>query len=122
MNNSIPLRREFILKECGEIPQDSLTIDVFDSLDSTNSWLLERPIEKGQAHLCIAEDQLAGRGRRGNVWKSAAGKNIMLSFGWSFDTWPEQLSGLSIMVGMLVAEQLNKEYALSVKVKWPNDL
>lgn len=95
---------------------------MFESLPSTNSWLLEQAIAVGQASLCVAETQTQGRGRRGNRWHAAAGQNITFSLGWCFPAWPQGVSGLSLAVGMVVAEELNSAHSLNVKVKWPNDL
>jgi BirA family biotin operon repressor/biotin-[acetyl-CoA-carboxylase] ligase len=97
-------------------------VSLFDSIGSTNEYLLNHPVEVGHAHLCVTESQSSGRGRRGNIWRSAAHKNVMLSLGWSFSSWPQGLTGLSLAVGMVVAERLNQMFNLSVKVKWPNDL
>lgn len=97
-------------------------VSVFDSLHSTNQFLLDHPVEVGQAHLCVTENQTAGRGRRGNVWESAPNRNITMSIGWRFTEWPTGLSGLSLAVGMVAAEELNSMYGIKVGVKWPNDL
>lgn len=97
-------------------------LSVFESLESTNQYLLEHPVELGNAHLCVTEEQTAGRGRRGNDWQSAANKNIAMSLGWRFSRWPTGLSALSLAVGMVVAEELNSIFNINVGVKWPNDL
>lgn len=99
-----------------------LDVRVFDSIDSTNSWVLHQAITPGAGLLCVAEQQTKGRGRRGNQWQSAPGENIMMSLGWCFAAWPEAITGLSLTVGMVAAEHLNARYDLDVKVKWPNDL
>lgn len=114
-----PLNRDEILRHAGS---QNLAVSVFESLASTNSWALSNPVQPGRGHLCITESQTAGRGRRGNQWQSAAGENITLSFAWCFAAWPKAITGLSLAVGMLVAEQLNRTVGIDVKVKWPNDL
>ncbi len=115
----VPLNREKILAAAN---QQSLHVHVFDRLSSTNSWLLENTAEPEIMQVCVTEEQTAGRGRRGNNWLSTPGRNIMCSFAWVFKAWPNGITGLSLAVGMLVAEQLNAGYDLDVKVKWPNDL
>lgn len=99
---------------------DSVT--VLQSVDSTNSHLLSKPILNGRAHACLAESQLAGRGRRGNHWQSAPYRNVMLSISWGFDHWPSTITGLGLAVGLVVAEYLNLQYNAGVSIKWPNDL
>lgn len=99
-----------------------MQIDVFQTIESTNTWLLKQATPMNQARLCVAESQTAGRGRRGNQWQSGENKNITMSLAWRFARWPRQITGLSLAIGMLVAENLNSTYGLNVKVKWPNDL
>ena len=43
---------------------------VFQSVESTNSYLLSQPFEPNRARVCMAESQTSGRGRRGNNWQS----------------------------------------------------
>ena len=97
-------------------------IDVFQEIDSTNNYLLNQPIDVGVANLCVAEAQSSGRGRRGNDWQSASNHNIMMSLSWGFTHWPETITGLGLAVSLMVAERLNYDYQLAVKIKWPNDL
>ena len=97
-------------------------VDVLQLVDSTNSYLLDRTIVEGHARICVSEAQSAGRGRRGNDWQSAPGKNIMMSLSWGFSNWPETITGLGLAVALVVAERLNSDYHLNAKIKWPNDL
>ena len=98
------------------------SLQVFEKVDSTNSYLLSQSILGSRAKVCIAESQLAGRGRRGNEWKSAPYKNIMLSLSWGFAQWHKTITALGLAVALIVAERLNCDYGISVKIKWPNDL
>jgi len=126
------------------------SLEVMQSLPSTNDHLLAQETELGNMRVCVAESQQAGRGRRGNDWQSAPYRNIMLSVSWSFPNWPETITGLGLAVAQTVVELLNallankelvenepvekepvnKEPAIRVpaanspgiKIKWPNDL
>lgn len=92
---------------------------IFAELDSTNRWALAH----GQCgDVCLAEQQSAGRGRRGKVWQSPAGSNIYLSLRWCFASVPPQLSLLSLVTGVAVAEALSDCGIVGHKLKWPNDL
>ena len=102
------------------IPLDSF--EVFASLASTNSHLLEQTTAPGRVRICLTESQTSGRGRRGNEWLSAPYRNVMLSMSWSFVDWPKTLTGLGLAAALSVAEELNREYATAVTIKWPNDL
>lgn len=102
------------------------SVYVLQSIDSSNSYLLQQGVLNGRAKICVTESQSAGRGRRGNEWKSSAYRNMMLSLSWGFDHWPETITGLGLAVSLVVAEYLNKEldsFGLpQVNIKWPNDL
>lgn len=97
-------------------------IKVEQILDSTNQWLLDKVpnIRSGQA--CIAEYQLAGRGRRGRTWVSPFASHLYFSYYWRFDGGIEKLSGLSLLVGIATVNALEKIGIQGVSLKWPNDL
>lgn len=105
------------------------SLEVKQSLPSTNDHLLSQEFEYAKMRVCATEVQLAGRGRRGNDWQSSPYRNIMLSVSWSFSNWPETITGLGLAVAQTVAELLNAQAlnnptqnSLDVKIKWPNDL
>ncbi len=91
----------------------------FDEVDSTNRFLLE---EGAAGDVCVAERQTAGRGRRGRQWHSPYGCNLYLSLRWHFDQGVTALEGLSLAVGVLLAEALATLGLPGVELKWPNDL
>ncbi len=97
-------------------------VEVFSEVDSTNSYLLAQPIHRHVARLCLAEAQSAGRGRHGNTWVSAPNQNVMLSLSWGFNGWPQNLSALSLAVGLAVATVLIEDFEVNAKIKWPNDI
>ena len=98
------------------------SVEVLQSVQSTNSYLLGQAILANKAKVCVTEAQSAGRGRRGNDWQSAPYRNVMLSISWGFDHWPETITGLGLAVALIIVETINHEYDLDVKIKWPNDL
>lgn len=91
-------------------------------IDSTNQYMLERISHLSSGDTCLAEYQSAGRGRRGRQWISPFGCNLYLSMYWKLDQGPAAAVGLSLVVGIIIAETLNKLSKGKVKVKWPNDL
>ena len=109
-------------------------IDVLPSCDSTNAVLLARA-EAGapSGTVVIAEEQTAGRGRRGRSWFSSPGDSLTFSLLWRFapGTAP---AGLSLAAGVAVARALQKVGAggpclpgTSLReqvtaLKWPNDI
>lgn len=93
-----------------------------ESLDSTNAFLRERFAQgAGHGEVCLAESQGAGRGRRGRRWISPWGRGLLLSLGWRFENGVAALEGLSLAVGVVLAEVLEREGA-RVALKWPNDV
>jgi BirA family biotin operon repressor/biotin-[acetyl-CoA-carboxylase] ligase len=94
-------------------------IQVFPQLDSTNRWALQQA-QCGE--LCLAEQQTAGRGRRGREWQSPSGVNIYFSLRWCFGRVPEHLPMLGLVVGLAVAEALGDAGLQGHGLKWPNDL
>ena len=90
--------------------------------DSTNQYLRDRIGELKAGDACIAEDQQAGRGRRGRKWFSPFGANLYLSMFWRLEQGPAAAIGLSLVIGIVMAEVLRKLGADKVRVKWPNDL
>ena len=97
-------------------------VEVLQSVESTNSYLMATPIGVGVARVCVAEAQTSGRGRRGNDWQSAPYRNVMMSVSWGFDSWPATITGLGLAVALCVTESLNKQFGLNIQIKWPNDL
>jgi len=104
------------------------TVEVLPSIDSTNTELMRRA-RAGQCEptLLVAEQQTAGRGRLGRVWQSDAGASLMMSLGLPLA--PADWSGLSLAVGVSVAESLQPVlpalgdgHAARIGLKWPNDL
>lgn len=98
------------------------TVAVLPVIDSTNQYLMERigSLQSGDA--CIAEYQQAGRGRRGRKWFSPFGSNLYLSMYWRLEQGPAAAIGLSLVIGIIMAEVLQDLGAKDVRVKWPNDL
>ena len=110
------------------------TVEVLPEIDSTNSELMRR--FKGglgmapqlEPVLLVAEQQSAGRGRLGRSWQSRRGDSLTFSLGLPLA--PADWSGLSLAVGISVAESLDPPQAGQVRhagqprigLKWPNDL
>ena len=95
---------------------------VVSQLPSTNQALLDAPIAAGELWICFAEHQTAGRGRRGRQWLAPAGSGLCMSVGFGFEKPPADLSALTLVVGVVVAEELIAGGAKRVQLKWPNDL
>ena len=97
-------------------------VTVLPVIDSTNQYLLERINELNSGDSCVAEYQQTGRGRRGRKWFSPFGANLYLSMFWRLEQGPAAAIGLSLVIGIVIAEVLHDLGADKVRVKWPNDL
>ena len=124
-----------------------LSVEVLASCTSTNTLLLDRirginPARRqdwrppgqqpsgpgrrqsdGQPNLLVAEHQTQGRGRQGKSWQSAAGAS--LTFSLALPLAPADWSGLSLAVGLALADALDPPLPGQpprLGLKWPNDL
>ena len=107
------------------------TVEVLPEIDSSNTELLRR-IKSGRPEptLLVAEQQTAGRGRLGRQWHSQRGNSLTFSLGLALQ--PVDWSGLSLAVGISLADSLDPARAadtrigphtgLHIGLKWPNDL
>ncbi|WP_277978491.1 bifunctional biotin--[acetyl-CoA-carboxylase] ligase/biotin operon repressor BirA [Pantoea endophytica] len=95
---------------------------VIPVIDSTNQYLLDRMDQLPSGYACIAEYQQAGRGRRGRKWFSPFGFNLYMSMYWRLEQGPAAAMGLSLVIGIIMAEVIQSLGAPDVRVKWPNDL
>lgn len=120
------------------------TVEVLPQVDSTSTELMRRA-RAGQAEpvLLVAEQQTAGRGRLGRSWHSgpsgdgpprdasdpsggsaaalaaSVGAPLpALTFSLGLPLAPADWSGLSLAVGVSLAESLHPD----IRLKWPNDL
>jgi BirA family biotin operon repressor/biotin-[acetyl-CoA-carboxylase] ligase len=110
-----------------------LSIEVVQSMGSTNSELTDRlrnasrlPGDRREGRvndlfpqLLVAIDQTAGRGRLGRHWHSTPGSS--LTFSLALPLVRADWSGLSLAVGLAVAEALDPD-GRRLGLKWPNDL
>ena len=100
------------------------TLEIHDSINSTNSYLLERSQNNAPSgFVCFAEHQIAGKGRRGRLWVSPYGSNIYVSILWRFQQGGiATTAGLSLAIGVAVIRALKQHNINDVGLKWPNDI
>lgn len=104
------------------LQDDSVLIDVFEIIDSTNTYL-KKIKSSHQIRFCLSELQVQGRGRLQREWYSPFAKNIYLSCLYPFYQDVSELAGLSLVVGLAILTTL-KKYVTdpALAVKWPNDI
>lgn len=128
----------------------ALRLEIAGSLPSTNTALMERmrgELAAASARpplapcLLVAQQQTQGRGRMGRAWLSSPGRS--LTFSLAFESRRDDLAGLSLAVGVALAEALEPSPdraeraprspgmpeagtggspAQRLRLKWPNDL
>jgi len=124
-----------------------VAVEVVARAESTNGDLLERARSVAgrrrddlRPTLRVAEHQIRGRGRQGRAWLSAPGAS--LTFSLALPLVPASWSGLSLAVGVALADALDppsaglplaptgaaagagprEAAAPRIGLKWPNDL
>ena len=102
------------------LPKD-LECHFFDSIESTNIFLTNRPFTN-KVQLCVTREQTQGKGQHGRYWESQKDSSILFSIKRNF---PQDcnLNGLSLIVGLAIVKVLEKECSVEgFKIKWPNDI
>ena len=112
-----------ILGEISQSSRSNIALRVLEGVDSTNLEVI-RLLDEGVHGMpvVIADRQTAGRGRRGRVWQSPRGENLYMSMGLELQGGFAALDGLSLVLGVAVAEALEGFGARGVGLKWPNDI
>lgn len=95
---------------------------VLARVDSTNAELMRIPGSAGRAQVCLADEQTAGRGRRGRPWQSPPGSNLYLSVAWTFGGGAAAMAGLPLAVGVALCDALEALGVDGLALKWPNDV
>lgn len=88
---------------------------------STND--VAAPLEEGA--VVVADQQTAGRGRRGRTWFSPPGSGLYVSvvLAPSRASDPTRATALlTLAAGVAIAEGVDEATSLRVDLKWPNDL
>ncbi|HEX8495313.1 MAG TPA: biotin--[acetyl-CoA-carboxylase] ligase [Pyrinomonadaceae bacterium] len=95
----------------------------FDSLPSTNTEAARQAASGAAEGLCVvAREQTSGRGRQQRIWVSPPDAGLYFSIvlrpRLDMNHWPL----LTLMSALAVSDALADACALSVDIKWPNDI
>lgn len=102
--------------------KNAIDINVFDKIDSTNTFL-KLYNSKKKLCVCCAEQQTNGRGRLGRSWYSPYRENIYLSLSWITNEHLSKYAQLSLLIGISIIQTLKKmDVYKDVNIKWPNDI
>ena len=94
----------------------------FETIDSTNRYLLEEAASGAPAGLVAAAGhQTEGRGRRGRVWDSKPGASLLVSILFRPDG-EQPLIRYPQAVGLAYTDALATFAGVNASLKWPNDV
>ena len=90
---------------------------------STNDDAL-KAARSGAPHgsVFLADEQTAGRGRRGHAWLAAPGESLLFSVLLRPKLELAQASALTLAIGLALRDAVAPLIASSPEIKWPNDL
>ncbi|MGA3149148.1 MAG: biotin--[acetyl-CoA-carboxylase] ligase [Acidimicrobiales bacterium] len=95
----------------------------FESIDSTNRYLLEEARRGAlEGVVAVADHQSAGRGRLGRRWEAPPGSNLLMSVLLRPDLPAGQRHLACGVVALAAVDAVASVTGLVVGIKWPNDL
>ncbi|HEX3644049.1 MAG TPA: biotin--[acetyl-CoA-carboxylase] ligase [Vicinamibacterales bacterium] len=105
------------------------TVLFFETIGSTNDEAAKQSAAGGRSAeglVVVADEQTAGRGRRGHAWFSPAGSGLYVSVVLApatATTDPGRATTLlTLAAGVALAEGIEQAAGLRIDLKWPNDL
>jgi len=118
------LDKQVICSALSDAGAESCQIEILQQVESTSDYLLEQSrLRDVNRHVCLAETQNSGRGRRQRGWHTSPYRNVVLSMGWRFDDGMSGLAGLGIAAGITIARTLHEAgFDNAIGLKWPNDI
>lgn len=94
----------------------------FDSVDSTNEAAKRAAAKMPDRSLFVADQQVAGKGRRGRTWVSPKGEDIFFSLLLRPEIPAEAASMLTLVAALAAAAVSEKYSGRPCHIKWPNDI
>lgn len=98
------------------------TIEIIDTIDSTNDELKRRASDLEDGFVLIADTQNKGKGRNGRDFYSPKQSGIYMSIFLKPDLSIQHSLKLTACASVAIFEAIKKNYGLSSKIKWVNDL
>ncbi len=94
----------------------------YETIGSTNDRAYELAEEGApEGTIVVAEEQTKGKGRMGRKWSSPKG-GIYLSLILRPKLVPTEISKLTLVAAVSVAQTIRQATGLSALIKWPNDI
>lgn len=102
------------------VGQEIFYFPVIDSTNTKAKQLAEEGYPSGT--LVVAEQQDAGRGRRGRNWESPRGTGIFMTLMLKPEINPNNASMLTLVAALAVSSAITKCTGRPAGIKWPNDI
>ena len=110
-------------RRLGETKIVGRTLDCFESVDSTNSYLKRIAAEGApDGAVAVADEQTAGRGRRGRSFSSGPGRGVYLSALLRPQLAPESVLPLTALGAVAACDAVERTCGVRPQIKWTNDL
>jgi len=97
-------------------------IEFLTSVDSTNSYLLQRNGSYLPFQAVATQSQMAGRGRLGRSWESTSGLGLAVSIALPVMAGVANAGLHSLLVGRAVLRFVQGQGVVEAQMKWPNDI
>ena len=116
-----PLDAKEINKGLSDLPD--IQVVILQEVDSTNDYLSTKSLKSANEILiCLAEQQINGKGRQGRRWVSPYGANLYLSFRFRYVKALSTLYSLTPLLGLICVNALKQQKVENLQLKWPNDI
>lgn len=95
----------------------------FDTIDSTNRWLLDEA-RAGAADglVAVADHQSEGRGRRDRTWTAPPGSSLLVSVLLRPELGARRVHELTMAAALALRAAVLEVAGVRASLKWPNDL
>ncbi len=98
-------------------------VKFLDTVDSTNSEAKRIAMDEHFLQgIVVANEQTKGKGRLGREWASEKNSGLWMSLLIRPKLKPEAVSSITLVAAAAMTSALEKCTALSIGIKWPNDL
>lgn len=97
-------------------------ISYFEELDSTNTYLKQLPAEEiSHGQLCLADNQVKGRGQYERNWETDTGKNLTFTLVFR-PIQADRFHILTLACARAAVDQIEESIGCKAFIKWPNDV
>ena len=102
----------------------SSSLVILDSVESTNNYAMAciRDGTAGHGKAYFSYEQTSGKGRRGKVWQTQKGKNIILSIILETESLSNRQFSLNMAVAVACYDLFSTYAGENTSIKWPNDI